>query len=356
VIIEIRPGGVRIHYRGWAPKFDEWLDTCTSQAVVDGGDESTDDDDDDDDVVLDNFGAAVSPRLALLHTHTAPRPPPHVPFKAFTPQRIAELHSRVDALDSADKWLPATVVDERRAHSGRDCVVRVAFDGWSPRYDEWLDVAHSYRIAPLHTYTPPQPTTTTTTTSPTMTTTAAVSSLPMPLELHVSATDLSMPPPASYDNNTTNTMLSPSPSSFSTASHDHDKEKEPPPPPPSSMSSSSSYSLASHGAPPPSSPSPRAPLQDRHVVRYHDAYTGDDVTPSYGSSCTYNNNNINHNHNNNNNNNNNGDKENSNSTHEQERLFRQLLHTTHGYRIHACGGDGNCLFRSVSHQVRAGRR
>ena len=54
--------------------------------------------------------------------------------------------SLLDCLDCDQKWYVGQVVEIR------DAVVRIRFDGWSDKWNEWI-VFKSTRLAPLHTYT-----------------------------------------------------------------------------------------------------------------------------------------------------------------------------------------------------------
>lgn len=56
----------------------------------------------------------------------------------------------VDVRDTADRWLEAQVIDVRNTETGLE--VKVHYNGWPNRWDEWLDAA-SPRIQPLRTNT-----------------------------------------------------------------------------------------------------------------------------------------------------------------------------------------------------------
>lgn len=56
----------------------------------------------------------------------------------------------VDVRDTTDRWLEAQVIDVRNTETGLE--VKVHYNGWPNRWDEWLDAA-SPRIQPLRTNT-----------------------------------------------------------------------------------------------------------------------------------------------------------------------------------------------------------
>ena len=58
--------------------------------------------------------------------------------EAPSSQVLWETGSKVDALDTAGTWYPATIVNERGVGDERELLVH--YKGWSQRWDEWLGV------------------------------------------------------------------------------------------------------------------------------------------------------------------------------------------------------------------------
>jgi len=65
-------------------------------------------------------------------------------------ERVFQLNQKVDCRDTASKWLISTVIGIK------DGQVQIHYDGWSARWDEWMDTDIP-RIAKLHRYTAPPP-------------------------------------------------------------------------------------------------------------------------------------------------------------------------------------------------------
>jgi len=66
-------------------------------------------------------------------------------------ERVFTVNQKVDCKDTASKWLISTVVEVKEG------MVFVHYDGWSNKWDEWLE-SDSPRIAKLNRYTnPPLP-------------------------------------------------------------------------------------------------------------------------------------------------------------------------------------------------------
>lgn len=113
-IIEIDVGNgiqrVKVHYKGWKSKFDEWIDLNSANK-----------------------------RIRPLHSFTK-RPPSY--------GNLNELHigMRIDCKDSADQWYEAEIIGETKK------LIQVHYLQWSDEYNEWIN-KDSYRIAPLHTMT-----------------------------------------------------------------------------------------------------------------------------------------------------------------------------------------------------------
>jgi len=107
-----KKGTIKVHYKGWKAKFDEWLDPVKDAS-----------------------------RLAKLHTHTD-RPFPGLPDTfEFKKGRV------VDMRDIIDKWYPAEIVDVKL----KTKLVKVHYDGWGSKHDEWVSF-DSYRLAPRGRY------------------------------------------------------------------------------------------------------------------------------------------------------------------------------------------------------------
>lgn len=62
--------------------------------------------------------------------------------KSDTWREDLEVSSKVDALDSVNKWYTATVINSDGSNR-----VRISYDGWSSRYDEWIS-RHDARLQP----------------------------------------------------------------------------------------------------------------------------------------------------------------------------------------------------------------
>eukprot|EP01083_Nonionella_stella_P095196 267207_1 len=114
-IIELSPSSPRkmkVHYKGWKSKFDTWIDL-----------------------------SAEPERARLLHTFT-------VKPTALGTLSTYQIHTKCDCLDSTDKWCDAEIAEVDEEHQ----LIKIHYTGWDNRYDEWMN-KDSYRIAPLHTTT-----------------------------------------------------------------------------------------------------------------------------------------------------------------------------------------------------------
>eukprot|EP00485_Elphidium_margaritaceum_P011316 CAMPEP_0202708978 /NCGR_PEP_ID=MMETSP1385-20130828/21116_1 /ASSEMBLY_ACC=CAM_ASM_000861 /TAXON_ID=933848 /ORGANISM="Elphidium margaritaceum" /LENGTH=701 /DNA_ID=CAMNT_0049368111 /DNA_START=144 /DNA_END=2249 /DNA_ORIENTATION=- len=129
------PNHIKVHYKGWKSKFDCWIDL-----------------------------EAEPERVRLLHTFTE-RPPSLGALPSY------EVGSKCDCLDSTDKWYQAEII--KRAQDGK--LLRMHYQGWDAKYDEWIN-ADSYRIAPLHSKTSASSHTSSSTTGSATTHTSALSS------------------------------------------------------------------------------------------------------------------------------------------------------------------------------------
>jgi len=107
---------IKVHYKGWKKKFDEWMDLTDEKNL---------------------------PRVRPFHSVTKRVVFPHP--RVLYPK----IGARIDCLDACDKWYPSTVVEVNRY------LLKVHYDGWSESFDEWID-RDSYRIAPLHSVTSPK--------------------------------------------------------------------------------------------------------------------------------------------------------------------------------------------------------
>jgi len=104
---------VKVHYKGWKKKFDEWLDPVKDSA-----------------------------RLAEFHTHTD-RPFPGLPDSfEFKVGRV------VDMRDIIDNWYAAEIIEVKR----KTQLVKIHYDDWGSKHDEWVPF-NSYRLAPRGTHT-----------------------------------------------------------------------------------------------------------------------------------------------------------------------------------------------------------
>lgn len=92
-VVEGRVQRIFVHYKGYPPKYDEWLEVS-------------------------------SPRIAPLHTHTN-LPPTNYDIRP----RIGSL---VDAQDTLGDWCVGRIQDFNPVHR----MYLVHYVGWSPRYDE----------------------------------------------------------------------------------------------------------------------------------------------------------------------------------------------------------------------------
>jgi len=116
---------IRVHYKGYKAKYDEWLDTALTHPH--------------------------SSRIAPLHRHTRPKwPLPDWPVLPLTAdgEVAAVLSAPVDCLDTTDKWLPAHLVQYDTQHH----YALVSYDGWKADFNEWINIG-SYRLAPPRTHT-----------------------------------------------------------------------------------------------------------------------------------------------------------------------------------------------------------
>ena len=123
-VIEGQSSAIRVHYKGYKAKYDEWLFTSPHHPH--------------------------SRRVAPLHSHTRPRFP--LPTRPLAPLHslLSSLPYNIDALDSADQWLPARLL----SFDPSTCLCHISYDGWSSTYDEWLPI-DSYRIARRGLYSRP---------------------------------------------------------------------------------------------------------------------------------------------------------------------------------------------------------
>jgi len=108
---------IRVHYKSFHSKYDEWLDVSSDQAR---------------DVVS---------RIALLHTHT------RIPHPIRYPRPFKAVGDAVDCKDTINAWHAAHVV---AFHDARQQVL-VHYDHFDSRFDEWIDL-DSYRLQPVGTF------------------------------------------------------------------------------------------------------------------------------------------------------------------------------------------------------------
>ena len=126
-VVAVSEGGthVKVHYKGYKAKYDEWLDASPNHPQA--------------------------ARIAPLHRHTRPKWPlpdwPVVPLTADG-ELAAVLPVQVDCLDTTEKWLPAHIIQYDTQHH----YALVSYDGWKAEFNEWINMG-SYRLAPPRTYT-----------------------------------------------------------------------------------------------------------------------------------------------------------------------------------------------------------
>ena len=96
-----------VHYKGWKPRFDEWLGVGSSRLRAAGGELGP----------CKHFAAAAAAAAAAAEM---------------------EAGSIVDAQDPLGTWYKASVVGERGADLSRELLVH--YSGWNRRLDEWLGV------------------------------------------------------------------------------------------------------------------------------------------------------------------------------------------------------------------------
>ncbi|GAB5367283.1 hypothetical protein AAMO2058_001216900 [Amorphochlora amoebiformis] len=109
-VVQIAEGKLRVHFKGYPSEDDEWIPKGSS-------------------------------KIAALHTHTRP---------LFERDHLLGMDIKgdirmgmaLDVFDSADKWMSAYVIDV----DGRYDMIKVHYDGWDAKYDEWLPI-DSYRLA-----------------------------------------------------------------------------------------------------------------------------------------------------------------------------------------------------------------
>lgn len=112
---------IKVHYKGWKSKFDEWIDL------------------------------SINPeKVCTLHTHTVRS---HAQLNNNSNIHISQITIgfKCDCLDSSDKWYAAEIVqiDNDLTHQ----LLKIHYLEWNSMYDEWIHF-NSYRLALLHTYVP----------------------------------------------------------------------------------------------------------------------------------------------------------------------------------------------------------
>eukprot|EP00466_Bigelowiella_natans_P002038 jgi/Bigna1/90373/estExt_fgenesh1_pg.C_680074 len=109
-VVNIQEGRVQVHFKGYSSEWDEWYES-NSQG------------------------------LAKLHTHTKPICTRDT--ELGTDVKIdLPIGKDLDVMDTTDEWVPAKVV----ATDGKYDQVKVRYDGWESKYDEWIRT-DSYRLA-----------------------------------------------------------------------------------------------------------------------------------------------------------------------------------------------------------------
>ena len=122
--VSVDEAQVKVHYKGYKVKYDEWLDTSLLHPHAS--------------------------RIAPLHRYTRPKwPLPELPVVPLTAdgELAAVLPVQVDCLDTTEKWLPAHLIQYDTQHH----YALVSYDGWSADFNEWINLG-SYRLAPPHTH------------------------------------------------------------------------------------------------------------------------------------------------------------------------------------------------------------
>eukprot|EP00466_Bigelowiella_natans_P012249 jgi/Bigna1/86001/estExt_fgenesh1_pg.C_70228 len=112
---------IYVHYKGWKDKFDERLDM--------------------------GEGSAVRHRVRPALTEFIQHPP------RCDQRPELRVSVRLDVHDTSEKWCKATITEVINEPPNR-FQVKVSYDGWSSKFDEWIN-SDSYRLAPLHYYTDP---------------------------------------------------------------------------------------------------------------------------------------------------------------------------------------------------------
>jgi hypothetical protein len=120
VSIDADSARIFVHYKGYHSKYDEWLDVSSERT------------------------RDMISRISTLHSHTLR--PNSIP----NPRAFQQLGDAVDLKDSVNTWLTGKVIGFDPVHQQ----VQVSYDGWPPKFNEWLDI-DSYRIQPLGLFTRP---------------------------------------------------------------------------------------------------------------------------------------------------------------------------------------------------------
>jgi len=105
---------IKIHYKGWKEKFDEWIDIKKDYH-----------------------------RIQPLHTYT------HCP-KSMNLNIELNKGIKLDVLDQTDQWYEGIIIEINYEYH----LIKIHYLQWSDKFDEWLN-DDSYRLAPLGFKTKP---------------------------------------------------------------------------------------------------------------------------------------------------------------------------------------------------------
>merc|ERR1711997_252082 len=136
-------GRVKVHYDGFNPKYDEWLDLDSEHLArifthttrdIPLSDPNSDSDNSDDE------------------THESRPTDSHLPVIGQWRQRF-EVEMRLDIYDrSMSAWYQGRVKELGTEDNGYAGKVKVHYDGYVERYDEWLNCNSKY-LAPIFKHT-----------------------------------------------------------------------------------------------------------------------------------------------------------------------------------------------------------